>query len=252
MTAPIERMKFLLDSAPKNFSDTRMLSKMAKFMKELEEFNNLDHEFKQTLEDIALHDNATTHNKEEYLTISPTLPIDTTVIYFKSAGIFRAYNSVEFEEKFQNRLRTNYRNQPELYEVIDDNKPQKIVIVVDSRDNAELVKIKNYILSYVKSEKKKIEMEDLVVFDNTHKNTFEIVIKSMSVNNAIESKHFIERLLSYIEKAENSVATSTKMLTRPMPDIEGANLIMIPESKNLVGSLNEMINGYVTRGIPVV
>jgi len=241
----LEQEKDGLDS----ITDSELRNDLMMILAKLDSYNELDHKFREILTQLAQHDN--TENlidAKSYSNIAETVTPNSTVIYFKTAGKIRVYQGNEFTELFQNRLRTNYRGKDEIYEVVDDNRPQKIVIVVDSRDSLELEKIKKYIIEYTKQNDHRVNMDDLLVFDDKSASTFDIVINNVQVANCQEKKLFTEGLLKYVESQEKNTNLSNKMIKRPLPDVKGANIVKIPELKDLVGmSTGEEIKAYLTK-----
>jgi len=220
---------------------------MQLLLSKIETHNSLDHDFVELIRTLANGDGAELHKVNKYTSIAEKLDSGSTVIYFKSAGLFRVYQSNELEQYFINRVRTNFRGHNDIFEVVDDNKPQKIVIIIDSRDKTELTKIKNYILNFAKEINTVVSDEDLIVFDNESDNTYEIVVKSWIVASASQKMERVQQLLKYISKKEKNVKLSNKMTKVSYSDIPDASIVKAPFIKKLISKYTKDLDGFVSQ-----
>jgi len=248
----LEAFKTLLTEQIKAEGDDDLKDTMKLLLEKIASHNALDQDFIELLRILADGDGATLHKVNKYAAIAEELDQNSTVIYFKSAGLFRVYQSKDLERYFVNRTGAEFNKQKEIYEVIDDSKPQKIVIIIDSQDKTELVKIKQYILGFSEDNGVNVSEEDLIVFDNTSENTYEIIIKSWIVRNSVEKNEKIQQLLKYIAQKEKSAVLSNKMNVVKYSDIPNTTLLAAPGIKKLISKYTTDLDGFATQGNVII
>jgi hypothetical protein len=127
---------------------------------------------------------------------------NSLIIYIKKAQLYKIYNPENFQD-FQNDDNTIYRK-PEygpIHEVVRDNCPQKLMIVVndDIRDE-QLTEIKTNIVDFIRKNPvfSKTTTNDLKIYTND--NSTEFVLTSLTLENLNEKDKLIARLREYFDE----------------------------------------------------
>lgn len=230
-------------------ADDELISSLQNAIGVATKLNSLDHEFIDTLKFVADYEKSNLYKAEKYQSIVGDINPSSTVIYFKTAGLFKVYESKDFDDNFLKRIRTNYKKGKEIYEVIDNNKPQKILVIIKSDNADEVSKIKKYIVQYAKNIYA-ITEDDLMTFKNEITGEIEIVINKFHVPNAQAKSEFILKLLQYITEKEKSTAISDKMKLSSVSAIDNTSMVLIPELKKLLDQhINKEVEGYISRPV---
>lgn len=234
-------------------SDKQVISLLQKARERAEKYNSLDHEFIDVLKEIAKNDGKDLYDSEQYASLVNELHENAIVIYFKSADLFRVYTPEEFETKFTYRINAEYRRSKDIYEVVNNSHPQKVIMIIKSDDMSELNKIKGYIVQYARTAGHSITENDLLIFKNTASGESEIVINKIVVPNAQARTDFIVKLTQYITNAEKSTNTANKVKLIDLSPIDAAAIYLVPELKQLLNQpIKREKDGYVNPSVSVV
>jgi len=241
-----------LNSLIESKTDIKVIQLLQKTIDRAIKFNNLDHDFIDTLKYVAEHEGSHLFDTDNYSSIVQELAKDSMVIYFKTADLFKVYESDDFDENFLKRIRTNYKKGREIYEVVDDSRPQKILVIIKSDNMEEIIKIKKYIVQFAKHTHP-ISEDDLMTFNNEISGETEIVINKFYVPNSHARSEFILKLLQFITSKEKNTNISDKMKLSTASPIENTSIVLIPELKRLIDqSLSKETEGYLTKKSPVI
>jgi hypothetical protein len=138
----------------------------------------------------------------------------------------------------------------DVYELVDNNRPQKIIIIVDGSIKKELAKIREYIFAFFEQHDICLDKKDIIAFQDPVTNNLEILINGIYVENYKNKEIFIRKLLQYIEVKERDVGFSfelDKIKTWKPSEIDGAEMYRIPQRKhNLDSTKLDHLPEYIT------
>lgn len=164
---------------------------------------------------------------------------DSLIIYVKKAQMYKIYNSDDGPEKmlndFMNDDNTIYRRygQGNVYEVVKDNRTQKLVIVIndDVKDN-KIEEIKQSIVEFANinsSEVSEVAISDVKVYSDANKTEF--LVGSIQLNNAEERDRVIAEFVSFMKYDKND-DIADKIELKPIPaKIRGIRYHKLSSSK---------------------
>jgi len=229
-----------------------ILDDLNKVLNNLETYRNLDHSLINVLSDLSENeDHLQCYNDRQYPEIAKNIS-NSYVIYFKNAGIFKVYSPDELSI-LQGHLRTRppLKNTNEIYEVVNKESPQKIIIIIDGLIENELNKIKDYVYAFFKAYNCELDKEkDVISYKNPVTNNLEILVNGIYANNYNDKKQFVEKLLSYIEAEERKKGKISldldKINHHKYSDIPGADMIIIPEKRQNISTALSQILQYAT------
>lgn len=169
----------------------------------------------------------------EFSTKMGEINSDSLIIHIKKAQIYKVYDAKNLEE-FQNDDNTIYRSQRTgpVHEVVRDNYPQKLIILVnDDVDEAQLLDIKNNIITFIKKNKHfaEITTSDVKAF-SVDGNT-EFVLSHVKLTNIYEKEKIIEQFIIFLNRCGKQ-ELSKKIQFRPTTSlVEGVKLYKLPNAK---------------------
>lgn len=170
--------------------------------------------------------------KRELDNIMNTIENGSVVVYFKSAQMFKVYQKDDIEKVLRGELRTLYKNFGSTYEVVPNDKEQKIIIIGDGSLVNSLDKIKQYVIAFMKEKGVGTMSEkDLICYKN--EGYVEIMVNNYYVSNSIERKAIVNELLEYIKQKEQSESLANSMGKSYYSVITGADMIKIPPGKKI-------------------
>jgi hypothetical protein len=168
---------------------------------------------------------------------------DSIIIYFKNAGLLHVYDSASAHSALDLHLGAEYRRQEHIYEVIPNDSPQKIIIIVHASMLERLDAIKSYIISFMISKELQIEPADILIMRNG--DTIEILINKYFVSSAKEKNNFIQDLMSYIEEKEDNVTLTSNMNCRTKSDFANSQMVLMPMLKTFIGTTPAFREGLI-------
>jgi hypothetical protein len=167
----------------------------------------------------------------------------STIVYFKSAQLFKVYRREELMSLLDGHLRTVFKHFNQSFEVVPNNSEQKIIIMGDITLVDQIDHIKKYILQFmIDKGVQDFKNDDIVCFKNENTNMIEIVINNYYVNNSSERDEIVQDLLKYILRMEKNSNMTRKL--GYMPDcieFENADVVSMPSEKQLLDEDNRFI-----------
>jgi len=246
----MKNMETLMEVLPKNLFD-----ELLQFKFKYDSYLDLDQNLIEILEGTSGDngvDGSQLYDRDDYTQIANNIHNTSTVIYFKSANMFKVYTPEAIREHFSNQLRCNYKKTDEIYEIVDRSRPQKVIIVIDGSIENELNKIRDYVYAFFNSHiKTTIHKEDIVSFKNPKNGNLEILVNGLYVKNYLEKEIIIKKLLDYIEDKERLIKSPinlAKIEMRRKTDIPGTDSFLIPERKQIIGkNTTEYLTQYISQ-----
>lgn len=168
---------------------------------------------------------------------------ESIIIYFKNAGLLHIYDSASVNSSLDLHLGAEYRRQEHIYEVIPNDSPQKIIIVVHASMLERLDAIKLYIISFMISKELQIDPADILMMRNG--DTIEILINKYFVSSAKEKNNFIQDLMAYIEEKEDNVTLTSNMNCRTKSDFANSQMVLMPMLKTFIGASPAFRDGLI-------
>ncbi len=222
------------DNADKHMIDHTMIA-----LERARICSDLDYSLIEDLRLVSQDENSELYDTDSFKSIAHKIDKKSIIIYFKTADSFRIYNEKNFAQ-FQNRVFNTFKEHKEIYEVIDNDRPQKIIIIAKTEDLEELDKIKKYIAEYGATIGQVISDEDIMTFKNSASNSIEIIINKFYVPNATAKDVFVSKLLDYISRKEKSgdiyETLAIKFNGSVISPIDNTSLVLIPHRKDLLGA----------------
>jgi len=173
---------------------------------------------------------------------------NSLIIYIKKAQLYKIYNPENFQD-FQNDDNTIYRK-PEygpIHEVVRDNCPQKLMIVVndDIRDE-QLTEIKMNIVDFIKKNPvfSKTTTNDLKIYTND--NSTEFVLTSLTLENLNEKDKLIEGFVRFLRnRGKQDLANKIQLRDQPS-HIDGARFYKLPNAKHSLTQSSDTISQLIS------
>jgi hypothetical protein len=216
-----------LESLDKNIYDTTVT-----LIKQLENYESIDKEMVVLLNDMFSNDLI---KKHKYSDITKAIAEGSTVVYFKSAQLFKVYTHSELETLLGGQLRTIYKQLNESYEMISHESKQKIVMLGDITLVDRIERIKTYIVDFMESEGfSEFSENDIVCYKG--KEALEIIINDYYVENQKEHDEIVQRLLAYILQHEKNSNITRKIDTSSYSEFDGMKMVPMPTDKELIAT----------------
>jgi len=200
----------------------------------IDNYESIDKEMVARLNDIFSNDMV---RKEEYLNVLTAIKDGSTVVYFKSAQLFKVYKPSELENLLGGQLRTIYRQFKESYELVPNDSKQKIIIMGDSSLIDKLDRITSYITRFMKNEgMNDFKNDDVVCYKNDDR--LEIIINNYYVENSLERNEIVQKLLNFIVEQEKNDLIVGKIMPANLKysEFKGVEMISMPTEKELISS----------------
>lgn len=195
------------------------------------------------LTDLAARDSKIqTLTMAEYMN-NNTIKNESIIIYFKNAGLLHIYDSASANSALDVHLGAEYRRQEHIYEVIPNDSPQKIIIVVHASMLERLDAIKSYIISFMISKELQIDPADILIMRNG--DMIDILINKYFVSSAKEKNNFIQDLMAFIEEKEDNVTLTSNMNCRTKSDFANSQMVLMPMLKTFIGSSPAFREGLI-------
>jgi len=195
----------------------------------LNNYEQLDQSMIARLNDIFSNDLI---KKKEYADIVKAIGQGSTVVYFKSAQLFKVYKKTELETLLGGQLRTIYKQLNESFEVVPNESKQKIVMLCDISLEDKIERIKTYIVSFMVNEGiTRFTDNDIVCYKG--REALEIIINDYYVDNQEEHDKVVQKLLKYITQQEKSSNIERYIATATYSEFDGVKMIPMPSEKEL-------------------
>lgn len=143
----------------------------------------------------------------------------------------------------------DYNNCKDVYEVVRNDQPQKIVIISSGKISDKSNLIQRYIRAYMKSKKIEIEKRDIKCLKNKQTGHNEVFITKYFVNNSSEKDAFISGLRDYIKrkKGDESIIKYLGRKEPPALGIPSTAPVLLPYQKEYADG--QAINYQTTNGM---
>jgi len=188
--------------------------------------------------------------KKDVFDMAKAIDEGSTIVYFKSAQLFKIYKKEELMSLLDGQLRTVFKHFNQSFEVVPNNSEQKIIIMGDITLVDQIEHIKKYISQFmVNKGVENFNDNDIICFKNKGTNMIEIVINNYYVNNSSERNEIVQDLLKYILMMEKNTNMTRKL--GYMADCSGfynADVVSMPSEKQLLNEDNcfvEMIDRLI-------
>jgi len=156
---------------------------------------------------------------------------NSIIIYFKSANVFRVYDATQIPTDLTNQLNNDFRREKQMYELIPNNLPQKIIILCDNEIVSHIDTVKNYVIEYMKTKGfRDIKGTDIKTFEN-ESGMIEIIVNKFYVENYYEREKIVAELLYFINKKEKNNTMTKKMKESEYNPFSDSQLIALPTCK---------------------
>jgi hypothetical protein len=140
------------------------------------------------------------------------------------------YKSSQLQNDIHNHLNNDFKKQKDIFEVVPENLPQKIVIICDKNIVPHMNTLKKRVVEFMKGKAIEVNESDIKTFKNDG-GFVEIIINRYYVSNKQENDQIISELSSYIEEQEKSVEITDKMNKREYNEYKGTKMIYMPNCK---------------------
>jgi len=192
-------------------------------------YESIDKDMVSRLNDIFSNDLV---KRAKFADIIKAIGQGSTVVYFKSAQLFKVYKPSELEQLLGGQLRTIYKQLNESYEVVPNDSKQKIVMLCDSSLEDRIGRIKTYIVQFMIREGiSQFTDNDIVCYKG--KDALEIIINDYYVDNQEEHDKIVQKLLKYITQQEKSSNIERYIGTGTYSEFDGVKMISMPSDKEL-------------------
>jgi len=200
--------------------------------KVIDNYESIDQNMITRLNDIFSNDLI---KKEKFADIVKAIGQGSTVVYFKSAQLFKVYKKSELESLLGGQLRTIYKQLHDSYEVVSNDSKQKIIILGDVSLSDNIESIKTYIAQFMISEGiTTFTHNDIVCYKG--KDSIEIIINDYYVENQTEHDEIVKKLLNYIFQQEKNTKIVQKINTSSYSEFEGVKMVSMPSDKQLLAT----------------
>ena len=180
----VQKMLEFVEMLKQDDVDDTLLNECDVITTLLSNYKQIDKEMVARLNDIFSGD---LEKKDTYLNVINSIKEGSTVVYFKSAQLFKVYKKEELDSLLGGQLRTIYKSLSESYEIIPNNCKQKIIIMCDASLLDRINSITAYITEFMKKEGMDDFKEDHVICYK-NESMLEIILNGYYVENVTERK----------------------------------------------------------------
>jgi hypothetical protein len=222
--------------------DKSMAQVLQTLLNKLDNYDSIDHEFVAILKNYLGDDLL---DKESYNDTINAIKTGSTVVYFKSAQLFKIYKKDELYSLLSGQLRTIYKQFVESYEIVPNDSKQKIIIMGEQSLIKDIKNIKTHICKFMQTKGiDSFKEEDIVCFKNN--TMLEIIINNYYVSNSTERDAVVKDLLQYMFQTDKNTAIVSKLGRTTFSDFTGSDMISMPSGKQLLnGNFVEYIDSLV-------
>lgn len=199
------------------------------------EYATLDKKLVDILRDLSDIEKTPLYENAEYSRVMQNIDASSYVISFKTAGLFKIYTP-EMLSTLNMQANSQFKGVNEIYEVVNRDSRQKIIIIIDGSVENEVEKIKNYVIAFFEKQRDKLHKDDLISYKNPTTGNFEMMINRF-VNNFTEKKEIVTKLVSFISEEEDRVGGTTniewKISCKTISNIPNADVFPIPSKRGM-------------------
>lgn len=198
-------------------------------------YDALDKKLIEILKDLSSIEKTPLYETVEYSEVIKSIDSSSYVISFKNAGLFKVYTP-EMLSTLNMQANSQFKGVNEIYEVVNRDSRQKIIIMIDGSVENEVEKIKNYVMAFFKKQQDMLHDDDIISYRNPITGDFEMMINRF-VNNYNEKKEIVSKLTTFIGEEEEKIGGTTKMESkisyRTISNIKNADIFPIPAKRGL-------------------
>lgn len=209
--------------------DSDITEQMKNLIDSYKDKKSIDQSLLQRLKELA-----TIHKTpfiDKYDDLMHQINNNSIIIYFKSANVFRVYDATQISTDLTNQLNNDFRREKQMYELIPNNLPQKIIILCDKEIVSHIDTVKNYVIEYMKTKGlRDMKGTDIKTFEN-ESGMIEIIMNKFYVENYYEREKIVSELLYFINKKEKNNVMTKKMKESEFNPFADSQLIALPSSK---------------------
>jgi hypothetical protein len=204
---------------------------------------SIDQSLLDRLKDLALAHKSPIITGDQYSEMIQSINNNSIIVYFKSADVFRVYDGSQISSELTNHLNSDFRKNKQMYEVIPNHLPQKIILLCDKGIVSRMDSIKNYLIEYMKSKGvADIKNSDINTFENDS-GMVEIMINGFYVENFDVREKVVSGLMKYIDRKERNNVITSKMKSSEYNPFDDSQLISMPNcKKQLNGNCFDLVN----------
>lgn len=199
------------------------------------EYAALDKKLVEILKDLSDVERTPLYENSEYSEVIKNIDASSYVISFKTAGLFKIYTP-EMLSTLNMQANSQFKGVNEIYEVVNRDSRQKIIIIIDGSVEDEVEKIKNYVIAFFEKQQDKLHGDDIISYRNNSTGRFEMMINRF-VNNFNEKKEIITKLTSFISEEEDRIGGTTniecKITCRTVSNIPNTDVFLIPSKRGM-------------------
>jgi hypothetical protein len=209
---------------------------------QLENYESIDKEVVTTLKN---HLGNELIAKDSYKDMIDAITQGSTIVYFKSAQLFKVYSKDELYTLLSGHLRTIYKNLSNSFEIVPNESKQKIIIMGEHSLIRDIDNIKTHISKFMLAKGiDGFKEDDIVCFKNN--TMLEIIINNYYVSNSTERDAVVKDLLQYIFQTDKNTSIVSKLGRATFSDFTGSDMIPMPSDKQLLNAnFVEYIDGLV-------
>jgi len=186
--------KLMLSMVASDIDDIYVKDTFNTMLKSLDNYESIDKEMVAKLKSIFSNDVII---KDQYADIIKAIEQGSTVVYFKSAQLFKVYKKTELKNSDE-QLNEVFIEYDDIYQVIGKKHKQKITIETDLTLLPNIVVFINYIAQFMKTLGFETFDETYIGYIETKSLVF--TINGYYVKNSKEKQRFIEKLIKFVYK----------------------------------------------------
>jgi len=204
---------------------------------------SIDKSLLDRLKDLASAHNSPIITGSQYANMIQSINNNSIIVYFKSADVFRVYDGSQISSELTNHLNSDFKKNKQMYEVIPNHLPQKIILLCDKGIVSRMDSIKNYLIEYMKSKGvADVKNSDINTFENDS-GMVEIMVNGFYVENFDVREKVVSGLMTYIDRKERNNVITSKMKSSEYNPFDDSQLIAMPNcKKQLNGDGFDLIN----------
>ncbi len=230
-------------------TNPQIANKIRDIVREYKETLSIDKDLLSKLQFIANAHHEELLTGDQYDELIKKINNNSIIVYFKSANAFRVYDASQISTDLTNHLYADFKNNKEMYEVIPNSLPQKIIIMCEEDVIEHMDIIKNYVIEFMKKKGVKgLTDSDIRTFKNDS-GFVEIVINRFYAANYEERDKIVSGLMQYIDVREHNSNVTNQMGRKEFTPFEHAKLVAMPNCKKQLNGENFVLAEALIRNI---
>jgi len=168
---------------------------------------------------------------DQYPDLLKKISKDSIIIYFKSADVFRVYDGSQVTSDLTNHLNADFSKNKDIYEVIPNDLPQKIIIMCEKGIAGHMKDIISYVIEFMESKGVKgMKESDIRTFENDS-GFVEIIVNGFYAANYDEREKIVRGLMRFIDLKEKNSMVTDKMRRHEFTPFENTQMVAMPNCK---------------------